>query len=235
MALRMNIYGCNIQAIKDILGSKNTVILDAVIKNLVDVFHNKDDHHKALAWLNTLINDGFTLKSERESPTVQSDGGLLIHLLETEVHITVINRIMHVLRDDRSIDLTTHSSHYHYSAMTELYRELRLCGFTSSRECPKYFYKLMFALLHGSPLFGDNFHSDWSFYAFLTNQELSQLTSVLNKAKQFERSISKELPEEIRVARKTCLSNMGISFVNDLIEWFSQIHKAGQDAYLLWY
>jgi hypothetical protein len=93
----------------------------------------------------------------------------------------------------------------------------------------------MARLGNGFPLFGDDFRTEWSFYTFFRNQELAAMVPVFQAAAAFQRPLPQGLPPEEAQKMKTGLSESGKEFIGDLIEWFDQIHRAGQDAFILWW
>ena len=61
------------------------------------------------------------------------------------------------------------------------------------------------------------------------------MISVFQAAKEFKRSLPDNLPEDYKAKMRTSLSEAGKEFIGDLIKWFSQIQRAGQDAFILWW
>jgi len=90
-------------------------------------------------------------------------------------------------------------------------------------------------LSNGSPLFGDDFRTEWSFYTLFSNQELATMIPVFQAAADFKRPLPEGYPEELTKKMVTGLSEGGKDFVADLINWFGQIQRAGQDAFILWW
>jgi hypothetical protein len=93
----------------------------------------------------------------------------------------------------------------------------------------------MFALMQGTPLFGDEFRTQWEFYSILSQQALSGFVPVLQSALMFNRPVPQEMPEQMRQSYKTGLSEDAKKFAADLITWFTQIRDAGQDAFIMWW
>jgi hypothetical protein len=90
-------------------------------------------------------------------------------------------------------------------------------------------------LSNGSPLFGDDFRTHWSYYSIFTNQELAGIIPVFQAAAAFQRPLPEGYPEQVTKTMKTGLSESGKQFIGDLVLWFGQIHQAGQDAFILWW
>ena len=70
MSLRMNLYGWSFQSFRDVLGSRNSSVLDAAMAVLAETVRDESALNHSKAWLRTLIETGFPMYSEREpSPT----------------------------------------------------------------------------------------------------------------------------------------------------------------------
>ena len=235
MALRMNLYGCSFQGFLDVLGSKDASALSAAETCLCESLSDPVVLGKARAWLRRLIEEGYPLQSQRPQPSVSEDGSLLVTQLETELHAVVVYSLMRTLFKDTCLDLAVESSTWHYSAIVALDNELGACGFMRSKECPTMFIDWMSALTGGSPLFGDGFRSDWSFYTVLTNEELTSLIAALEVARKFEKHIPDNYPETFRKAAFTKLSDAGNKFAKELGDWLRRIQQAEQDAFIYWW
>lgn len=230
MALRLNLYGFEQQAVLDVLGSGDRAVLAAAVEHLSKAFRDPAVVSKAKAWLTTLIMVGCPLRTDRIVPTVGDDGGLLVMQMETEIHVFVVNSIVRAVAKADHKDLAMDSSTYHYSAVTALQRELSACKFP----VPKEYYRWMHVLSSGMPLFGDQFHSDWSFYSILANSELAEFIPVLRAAATYERKLPEGIPPEELFRHAVSLSEPGKKFADDLARWFAEIHVAGQDAFVIW-
>ena len=206
-------------------------MLKAATARLAECLSSEPAHSKAKAWLRTLIDDGFPLRQDRDPPAEPSDGGLLTVCMETEIHVTVVHCIARAI----SSDLTVDTSHWKHSSTGALYNDSVACGFTRSKECRMEYFSWMGSLGNGTPLFGDDFRTEWSFYTVFTNQELAAMLPVLRAAVDFKRPLTEEYPEEVRREIRMELSESAKSFSTDLINWFGQIQKAGQDAFILWW
>ena len=235
MALRMNLYGCDLKRFLDVLGSKNTSARSAAETCLSESLTNPVVLGKARAWLGRLIDEGYPLRSERPQPSVSEDGSLLVTQLETELHAVVVYSLMRTLFKDACLDLSRESSTWHYSAIVAFDNELGKCGFMRSKECPTMFIHWMSALTGGSPLFGDGFRSDWSFYTVLKNDELTSLVGAIETAQKFEKHIPDSYPETFRKASFTKLSDAGNQFARAFGGWLRRIQQAGQDAFIYWW
>lgn len=93
----------------------------------------------------------------------------------------------------------------------------------------------MSRLSNGSPLFGDDFCTEWPFYTLFSNQELAAMIPVFQAAADFKRLLPEGYPEEPTDKLRASLSDSGKAFIEDLIKWFGQIQRAGQDALILWW
>jgi hypothetical protein len=235
MALRMNLYGCKLQSLIDAVGGNDYSIIESATKCLADVFHNDADFLKAKAWLRTLIYEGCPLRDSRQLPAVADDGGRLLSRMETEIHAFVVYAIVRSIARPEDHDFSSESSSWHHSAISALYDDLSTCGFTRSRQCPIRFHGWISAMSNGTPLFGDDFRTEWSFYSLLKNNDLSGLLAAFYVAMNYEREIPEMLPVEARVGLATRLSEAGRSLMADLSNWFTKIHEDGQDAFIFWW
>jgi hypothetical protein len=231
----MNLYGWSLQAFRNVLGSNNNAVLQAATAHLSESLKEESALARGKAWLRTLIEAGFPLREDREPQSVPADGGLLTVQMETEAHAIVVYCIARAIRHDDFLDLSGESSHWAHPAVGTVYRELAQCGFTKSKQCPREYFGWMSNLSNGSPLFGDDFRTHWSYYSIFTNQELAAIIPVLQAAAEFQKSVPEGYPEEITKNLQLSLSDTGKEFVGDLITWFSQIQHAGQDAFILWW
>ena len=87
----------------------------------------------------------------------------------------------------------------------------------------------------GTPLFGEDFRTPWSFYTLFSNKDLANMIPTLRTAPEFQRILPENLPEEVRKQAATGLSERGHEFAANLIEWFSRIQTAEQDAFIMWW
>jgi hypothetical protein len=155
--------------------------------------------------------------------------------METEVHVFAAYCLARTIARHDHLDLASESSHWAHPAVGSLYRELASCGFTKSKNCCVQYFSWMSGLSNGSPLFGDDFRTEWSFYTLFSNRDLAAMIPVFQAAGDFKRSLPEEYPEELTKQMATSLSDGGKAFVLDLIKWFGQIQRAGQDAFILWW
>jgi hypothetical protein len=233
----MHLYGWHLSSFKQALGSKDSDLLEAATARLSECFTEEADEStvsKAKAWLRTLIESGFPLREDREPPSAPADGGLLTVQMETEDHAFVVYCLARATARDDCMDLGSESSDWKYPAFQSLWDEFSTCGFTRSNKCPVELHNWMCRFLGGSPLFGDRFHTNWSFYTFFSNQELASMIPVYQAAADFKRTLAEAYPEEFRKERES-LSEGGKKFIGDLIKWLGQIQQAGQHAFILWW
>jgi hypothetical protein len=231
----MNLYGWRLSSFVQVLGSKDSAVLEAATARLQEALPQEPALSKARAWLRTLIENGFPLRQDREPPSEPADGGLLTVRMETELHVTVVSCLVRAIARPDDLNLAGESSDWAHPAAGSLYQESSSCGFTRSENCPVQYHSWMLRLIEGSPLFGDDFRTDWSFYAFFTNEELAALLPVFCAAADFQRPLPKGYSEEALKKMRTGLSDGGKEFIGDLIEWFGQIQQAGQDTFILWW
>lgn len=230
----MNLYGWSFKSFTAVLGSKDAAVLNAATARLSECL-SEPNLSKGKAWLTRLIESGFPMRDDRPLPAEPAGGGLLTVQMETETHAFVVDSIAHAIAHDDYLDLAGESSDWTHAAVPSLYNEIAACDFKSSGKCPIEYHSWMWKLIHGSPIFGDDFRSDWSFYTLLSNQELAAIIPVFQAAEQFERSLPDNLPEHLRANLKTRLSDASKEFIGNLIKWFSKIQHAGQDAFIFWW
>ena len=235
MSLRMNLYGWNRSSFTNILGSKDSVVLDAASSFLSEILQEEPAISKAKAWLRILIESGFPLRQVREPPSEPTDGGLLTMQMETEVHVFAVHSIARSIARGNYLDLVGDSSHWGHAAVRSLYDELQSCGFTRSKSSPAQLHSWMLTMSNGSPLFGDDFRTEWSFYSLFDNEELAAMIPVLQSALDFNRPVPEDYSDELAKTIVTSLSKQCKEFVSALIEWFGRIQRAGQDAFILWW
>ncbi len=90
-------------------------------------------------------------------------------------------------------------------------------------------------LSNGTPLFGDDFRTDWSFYTLFSNSDLETMIPVFQAAADFKRILPEGHPGELTKRMAMSLSDAGREFALDLIKWFGQIQQSGQDVFILWW
>jgi hypothetical protein len=230
----MNLYGWSFDSFTQVLGSKNDAVLKAAQARLSECLR-EPNLSKGKAWLTTLIETGFPLQRDRQPSAEPEEGGLLNVQMETEAHVFVVHCIARAIARDDYLDLALESSNWKHPAVSSLHNELAACDFKRSGKCPVEYFTWMWKLSNGSPIFGDDFRTDWSFYTLFGNQELAAMIPVFQAAQQYERSLPEYLPEEHKAKMRTSLSEGGKEFIGDLIKWFSAIQQAGQDAFILWW
>ncbi len=100
-----------------------------------------------------------------------------------------------------------------------LYNDLAACGFTKSTECPMELFRCLESLNHGTPLFGDDFRTDWSYYSLLPTNEVVGFIQALKVAVEFKRSIPDFIPEHLRETMVISLTDEAREFVTELSGW----------------
>jgi hypothetical protein len=231
----MNLYGWRLSSFTQVLGGKDSALLEAATARLSQALSKEPALPKAKAWLQTLIESGFPLRQDRPPPSEPADGGLLTVQMETEIHVTVVHCLARAIAREDDLDLAGESSNWAHPAVGSLHQDLASCGFTRSKGCCAQYFSWMLRLSKGSPLFGDDFRTEWSFYTWFANEELAAMVPVFQAAADFKRPLPKGYPEEALKNMRTGLSDGGKEFIGDLIKWFSQIQQAGQDAFILWW
>ena len=235
MSLRMNLYGWRLSSFKQVLGSKDSALLEAATARLSKAFSEDPAAlAKAKAWLQTLIESGFPLRQDRPPPSEPADGGLLTVQMETALHVAVVHCLARAMAREDDLDLAIDSSSWKHPAVASLYNELMSGEFHHSGKCPVEFHWWMDKLSNGSPIFGDDFRTSWEYYTWFTSEELAAMVPVFQAAADFKRPLPKGYSEEARKKIRTSLSDGGKAFIGDLIRWFSQLQQAGQDAFILW-
>jgi hypothetical protein len=229
----MNLFGWSFDCFTQVLGSKNPAVLEAATTHLSECL-KEPDLSRGKAWLTTLIEKGFPLRRDRQPPQEPAEGGLLTVQMETEVHVAVVDSIACAIAHDDYLDLSGESSDWGPPAVDSLHQELGACKFHLSGKCPVQYHAWMLKLLKGSPIFGDDFHTSWSYYTLFTKEELAAIVPVFQAAEHYKRSIADSYPEDYR-AKYSGLSEGGKKFIGDLIKWFSAIQLAGQDAFITWW
>jgi hypothetical protein len=231
----MNLYGWRLSSFTQVLGSKDSALLEAATARVSEALPKEPALSKAKAWLRTLIESGFPLQQDRPPPSEPDDGGLLTLQMETEIHVVAVHCLARAIARAHDLDLAGESSDWAHPCVGSLHNELASCGFTRSEHCCTQYFAWMSRLSEGSPLFGDDFRTSWEFYTWFTNEELAAVIPVFRAAADFKRPLPEGYPEEALKKTKTGLSDSGKEFIGDLITWFSRIQQAGQDAFILWW
>ena len=234
MSLRMNLYGWRLSFFTQVLGSKDSALLEAATGRLSEALPKEPALSKARAWLQTLIESGFPLRQHRPPPSEPADGGLLAVQMETAIHVAVVHCLARAIAREDDLDLAIDSSSWKHPVVDLLYNELAACEFHHSGKCPVEFHSWMDKLSNGSPIFGDDFRTSWEFYSWFSNEELVAIIPVFQAAEGFKRTLPENLREDYKAKIRTSLSEGGKQFIADLIKWFSAIQRAGQDAFILW-
>jgi hypothetical protein len=232
----MNLYGWSLRAFGNVLASANSSVLKAATAHFVQSQKDESAIPRGKAWLQTLIEKGFPLREARERPAEPIDGGLLTMQMETEAHVFATYSIVRAIAADDHIDLARESSDWAQPVVSAFHRELGDCRFSQSKECPRELHSWIWKLNHGTPLFGDDFRTNWSYYTIFTHQELAAMVPVFQAAVDYERPVPESTPNYPRnpgVMRR--LSEGPRQFAQDLSKWLGQIKEAGQDAFILWW
>jgi hypothetical protein len=235
MSLRMHLYGWKLQEFIDAIGSKNRTLLKKASAHLEKTYkggRNEADLPKALAWLRTLINEGHSLRKDRQWPAPGVDGGLVIMHMEAGIHVAAVFCLFEALRRKEYLDQG--SDLWSHSVSLALSDDLRACGFNRSGENSAEFIQALWKLGGGTPLFGDDFCTNWEKYAVIENNQLAALVAGFRAAMSFKRNLPNNIPSAARKKLKTRLSGRPKEFIGDLVGWLGQIQEAGQDAFILW-
>src|SRR5215217_2090478 len=168
----MNLYGWSLPAFKQVLGSKDSAVLEKATALVSETLPKEPARSKAKAWLHTLVVNGFPFREDREQSSEPTDGGLLNVQMETEAHAFAMYCLARAIARDEYLDLAGESSNWTHPAVGSLYRDLASCGFTKSKSCCVQYFSWMSGLSNGTPLFGDDFRTEWSYYTLFTNSDL---------------------------------------------------------------
>lgn len=234
MSLRMNLYGWSFADFKKVLGSGDTALLETASATLGECFTDEKPLRRARAWLRTLIEKGHPFNTVREDEP-QDEAGLLKVSMEAESHVFVVEAIRRAIAKPEFLDLAMDSSNWNRGAISMLQRETSECDFSSSDDYGLPMMQAEYILGAGSPLFGDRFHTTWSFYSLLDNEMLGLVVPSLEAATTYERKLPDNFPEHLRAEMPTRLSDSAREFAGALAGWFKQLHGAGQDAFVLWW
>jgi hypothetical protein len=234
----MHVYGWSFNSFIDVLASNNAAVLSAATTRLAEAIDDPATLSRGQAWLKTLIETGFPLARDRK-PSPQPDGGLLTLHMETEYHVLALHAIVRAIAGEGYLDLSEESLNWTHAAVSTLHNELASLGFSRpTSDDPKRWFmdyvRWMSGLSNGTPLFGDDFRTQWSFYTCFDNQELAAVKPVLQAATDFQKRLAEDMPDDVRSSYKTSLSEDGKAFVAAQTKWFGQIQQVGQDAFILW-
>lgn len=236
MSLRMNLYGCDFDALKATIMSGDEDLLQRASGRLDEIFKDSEWARELSGkWLEKLIKHGCPLKESHDNLAVPEDGGLLVSQLEAETHVFAIHSIFESLKNDTWLNLSGPSSNYTPTAVRRLYRELDDCEFLSSDQCPEQLANCLVSISTGTPLFGDGFHTNWSYYCFLENQKLLEMQRGLEAALTHKKFIPDYVPEEVKKDYFLELSEGGRKFTNELLNWLGSLTEADQDLYIIWW
>ncbi|MCR9231397.1 MAG: hypothetical protein NXI29_10325 [bacterium] len=234
MSLRMNLYGCDLHAILNALGSQNQKLLEQACEQLSQVLDAGPECDKVQGWIQTLIETGPTLRLNRPVPEVPQSGDLLTCQMETELHVVGLDCLVKALRKEEHLNLAGESSFWNHGIISDLQQELSGCQFKPGNVDLLMYFNYFTVLSQGTPLFGDDFRSRWSYYTIIPHSELNDLLVVLQEALAYERSLPETMPEELRQHTPTQLTDEMASFVKEFLGWLTQLEQHEQDLYLLW-
>lgn len=232
MSLRLNLYGWNSDKFRQVLGSGNQEVLERSQSLVAEAFKKEELRDRGQGWLRTLINEKIQLRSERLPAQAPTDGGLLNVLMETEVHAIAVDCLRRAVTRADHLDLSMDSSSWSHPAVLNLHRELRTIDFNSSQHGDRRYWTWISVLSNGSPLFGDDFRSDWSYYSILSADDVAGFIPFLKAAVDFERKLPSWAPAG---EHPTSLSEMAKKFAMALCGWFEQIQQAGQEPFIIWW
>ncbi len=232
MSLRMNLYGWAFEEFRQILGSGNAEVLDRASSLLAGTLQDELPRSRGLAWLRTLVEDRVPLRGERLPVQPPADGGLLTKQMENEVHAIAVDCLRRAIARGEHLDLATASSNWSHPAVGHLHRELRDCEFSRSENFDRRYWSWISGLSKGSPLFGDEFDTAWSFYTVFSAEDVDGLVPLLRAAVDYERTVPAYIPKG---QHPTGLSPAGKEFATALGDWFEQIRQAGQEPFIIWW
>ena len=235
MSLRMNLYSFELSSLIELLSSGEQGILAAAHENVEASLRAPDDRERAKLWVSRLVRDGVLLARDREPPSTPSDGDLLVSRLETELHVVGLFALIRAMTNPQALDLAVESSSWTRETLGAVIGEMRECGFLGSAECPRVLRESLAALDSGTPLFGDGFRTDWSYYSILQHAVLGETIAALERACAYRRPIPAYVPESVRKSVKAELSEAGRALVQELRGWLGKVMSAGHDALVLWW
>lgn len=235
VSLRMNLYGWRIPEFLRVIGSQDPAVLKRATSRVTESLSSGPAQSQAIAWLHTLVMKGYPLRWDREQAMEPAEGELLTVQMETEVHALTVYCLARAIAREEHLEFAGESSYWKHSAVGSLYRELEACGFTRSTSCDPLLFSGITSLENGRPLFGDDFRTEWSYYTWFTNSDLSAMISVFQAAVDYRRDIPEGVSEKFAKNGATSISDDAKQFVTDLNDWFQRIQVAGQDAFILWW
>jgi hypothetical protein len=234
MSLRMNLYGWSFGAFRKTIGGGDEAVLEKATAGLSEAL-KEPQLSRGLAWLQTLIQKGYPFRDEPAPYSPPDDGGLVTVLAETETHAVVVHSIVKAIAQPDPLDLVSKSSLWVHECVASLHKEIRACEFNRSKACPRNYLRWIMKLSNGTPFFGDEFRTAWTFYTAFRNEELEPLIAFLRAAAEYTRVFPEKFLEEMKSKVSPSLSEGGKRFTGDLAGMFDQIRTVGQDAYIVWW
>ena len=155
--------------------------------------------------------------------------------MEAESHVFALEAIRRAIAEPEFLDLALESSFWNHGAISMLSDGMSSCNFSRSQACGLPMIQAKYILGAGSPLFGQQFQTSWSYYSLLDNEMLAAIIPSLEAALSYERKLPDEMPAELRANYPTQLPDLAKKFAAELAGWFRQLHTAGQDAFVLWW
>ena len=237
MSLRLNLYGCDISALYDALGSSDSKLQQRAGQILSKQVKDADCCDLGLKWLACMIHSSPVLSKQRGDLKTPTDGSLITQILEGESHIWAVYSLISALSTDEDPDFSSESSMWNLQAISGLYRAARTCDFTKSDECPPSFFRFYEFAIQGTPLFGDAFHTSWSFYSIFERKIISEIRQALNALEKYERDLSRASDDIRKMFSKEqiSISDEWKDFSRSLSKWFEAIESSNRDALIFWW
>jgi hypothetical protein len=196
MSLRPEICGFSLAKLRSLLGSRNQDILKTLLTECDQQFVGDDsESDKDRRWTEQ-VKEVIRRAIMKGAPFPDLDA-------EDETHVAA----MMVLAAHEQSPLPTESSIWKAPVLADLWEAI-------GEKLPARVAPLYDGMLNGRPLLGKRIDSSWSFYAWLTCQEVTILWQSLETIRRVE-------PDPT-----------GNGFLGELASWLEQIHKG---AYDLWF
>lgn len=151
------------------------------------------------------------------------------------VRSRALHSLFQALREGQWLDLAGESSAWTLDGLNDLYADLVACGFAGSPSCSGTLLENLGRLRDGTPLFGDGFLTEWSYYSILRRSEVLELVADLTAAVDFERPLPAYVPPQVRDQMVLRLSPGALELATQLGAWCARIAAAGEDVYALWW
>jgi len=237
MSLRLNLYGRDLSAFYDALGSGDSKLEQRAGQILSQQMKDADCCDLGLKWLSRMIHSSPVLRTQRGDLKTPTDGNLITQILEGESHIWAVHSLLAALSTDEDPNFSGESSIWNIQAISGFYQAARACDFTKSAECPRAFYRFYESAIQGTPVFGDAFHTSWSFYSIFERKMIAEIRLALNALEEYERDLSRATDDIRKMFSKEqiSISDDWKDFSRSLSKWFEAIESSNRDALIFWW